>query len=328
MIKKLATIAFFSFLSIHVVVAKSSCSVSENPYVRKNLNLVPAKSSCSAPKYPAIPKSFRLSYAHSGRSRPANVKEQNPYIHKQISLPSSFNAVTVIGDIDVDMDGSRGQQVKVSGRLKDVQSVVTYVRGKTLYVTTLTKGKRTERLKMRINTLNLSQFRYDKGFGRINMQGLSSRYPIFCMNIQGAPKVNINGDLRLQKLIVGGQSQVSIYWVNSCDFSLVARDNASVCVGGIATTFEAFTCQCARINAKYLRTKRVFAKSYGCSRMDVRASCALNALASDGSAIYFYQNPRFQAPFMQRAGSVIQMTDLCCPPCGICDNACCKNGWH
>jgi hypothetical protein len=239
-----------------------------------------------------------------------------------------FNSIQVIGDLDVQIDGGfHRQQLEVSGRLKNVQAIKMYMKGKTLHIGTLVQPPFSPRVKIRASMPSFNQFSYGGGSGNINIKQLHPAQAV-SMNIQGSPRVSINGNVRLHRLIVGGNSQLSIYWINSCDVSLTATDNAKISVAGMVGTLEADAFQCAWINARYLRAERVFVKSYGGSRVDVSAMCALNALASHYSTIYSYQDPRFQAPYMQCAGSVIQMTHLCFPPCDLCDNACCKNGWH
>lgn len=314
---------FLAFLT-NIAVANSQHAVSENPYARKDLNLSRKNSACIciAPQARCIWKPVRQTCCYS-RCRVSS----NPYVHKQLRFPH-FDAVEVIGNVDVDIDGGAcgQQQVEVSGRSKSVRAFVAFTKGRTLYVGMLAH-RGSQRLKASICAPMLKQFNCRSGCPNITIQNLSSYCPI-CMNIQGRAKATINGNVRLRRLIVGGDSQVSVFWINSCDFYLKATDCAKICLAGVVKTFEADAFRSACVNARYLRARRVFVKSYDCSRADVSASCALNALASGASNIYFYQHPKFQAPFMQCAGSVVQMTDICCPPNDICDIACCKNGWH
>lgn len=313
-------------LLMNVAVANSQHALSENPYARKHLNLPTTNGPCIVPKNPCISKPAPQPVPRTCFSSRCCVPKDS-YICKQLRLPC-FDGVEVIGDVDVDIEGGAcGQQVEVSGRSKSVRAVVACTKGRTICIRTLAQCRGWQRPKICIRVPMLSRFNYKSGAANITIQKLSPCYPV-CMDIQGRPKVTINGNIRLRRLIVGGSSEVSVFWINSCDFYLRATDCAKVCLAGVAKTFEVDAFQSASANARYLHAQRVFVKSHDCSRVDVRASCALNALASEGSYIYSYQNSRFQAPFMQCGGSVVQMTDICCPPNDICDEACCKNGWH
>jgi hypothetical protein len=254
-------------------------------------------------------------------------KPQNRYVCKTLSVPY-FDSIWASRDMDLQIDGSSyGQQVTVSGELKSVQAIKVSMRKNTLCIVPMARKRFSCRAKIRIAVPRLKQFEYAGGSANISITQSRPSCPI-TMNIYGKPKVSIDGNVRLCELLVGGGTQLSIYWVNSCDFYLRATDNARICLAGIAGTFEADSFGSAWINARYLRATRAFVKSYSNSRIDVRAICSLNALASQHSAIYYYEDPRFQSPYMQCAGSVIGMTHLCCPPCDLCDRACCKNGWH
>lgn len=254
---------------------------------------------------------------------------KNPYVSKQLQLPY-FQAIQANGNVDLQIDGSPyGQSVCISGRLKDTQAVRMFVKGKTLYIASYARCQPSCRVKVRLAISRLDQLNYTQGTGNISIKQSwpSYRYPL-SLNICGNPKVSINGNVRLCKLVAGGNAEISLYWINSDDLYLRAMNKARVCLAGTVGTLEAYTFQSAWINARYLRAKRAFVKSYNSSRIDVRVVCSLNALASQNSGIYYYQDPKFQAPYMQCAGSVVNMSHICYPPCSICDNACCKNGWH
>lgn len=252
---------------------------------------------------------------------------QNPYISKQLKLPY-FQSIQTYGDMDLQIDGgSYRQTVGISGRRKTLQSTRMYVKGKTLYIVTLARSQMASRAKIQIVAPRLNQLNCSGGSGNIRIEHISPARP-FGMDIYGNSNVSLNGNIRLRNVMVGGNTKLWVYWVNSCDCSLNAMGNAKISVAGIATTLEINAFQNARIDARYLRTKRAFIKSYGNSRVDLQAMCSLNAFASGCSTIYYYEDPRFQAPYMLRGGSVVGMTHVCCPPCDLCDRACCKNGWH
>lgn len=83
---------------------------------------------------------------------------------------------------------------------------------------------------------------YTQGTGNISIKQSwpSYRYPL-SLNICGNPKVSINGNVRLCKLVAGGNAEISLYWINSDDLYLRAMNKARVCLAGTVGTLEAYT---------------------------------------------------------------------------------------
>lgn len=257
----------------------------------------------------------------------ASSPQQNPYVHKKLCLPC-FKSIQASGDIDFQIDTSAYRQmVEVSGRLKNVQAVSMEVKGKTLYIGMLAQGQKRCRTKVRICAPWLTGVSYGGGSGNIWIRQRYRSCPL-CLSVYGSPNVKIDGSVRLCQLVAGEDAKIWMYWVNSIDCYVKAMDGARVCLAGVANTLEVNSFGRAWINTRYLRARRAFIKSYDNSRVDVSAICSLNALASQHSGIYYYQDPRFQAPYMQCAGSVVDMTKIYYPCCDLCDRACCKNSWH
>jgi hypothetical protein len=260
-------------------------------------------------------------------SASSNLRTNNPCVHKNF-YPPAFNAIQAVGDIDIQVDTSRYRhEVIVSGRLKNAQAIKFEVKNSTLWINALAQNRLLGRSKVKVCMPTLARFIYTGGCANITISCIRSIYPL-SLDIKGNTRVNVSGNIIPGKIVIGGKTQMSIGWINACDFYLKAMDNAKICVTGSVNTFSADASQCAWINAKYLCTTRAFVKSYGRSRIDVRASCSLSTLAAQNSAIYYYQYPYMQTPFVQGAGSVIPMVPICYPPCSDCNGACCKNGWH
>jgi hypothetical protein len=252
---------------------------------------------------------------------------ENAYLEKSFRLPA-VNAIDVHGDIDVEIKtGCWGQHIDLAGKRSQVESVRMQVKGSTLWVGALNCCRSHTRPKVYLRLPALAQLAYSGGGADISVNGLSENFPV-AMMFQGSPHVELKGNVNLYRLIAGGRSRVFIYWINTCEPCIRAMDDAEICIGGIADTLVIDAYQSARVDARYVRTRRAFVKTYGCSRADICVMKSMNILASGRSNVYYYQDPKFQAPLLQCAGSVIKMTDICYPPCWLCDNACCKNGWH
>jgi hypothetical protein len=260
-------------------------------------------------------------------------KSKTVYTHKTIRLPY-FNAVHITGDVNLEIDTTSCRRcITVEGSRETLKNIKMSAKKAILSITIpkcATKCKCAcppPKIRMRICTPLLNQFTYAEGDGNININ-LTSTANCSCIRLKGNSKTNINGDLHLQKLLLGGKTNLSIAWLNSCDFYLEATDKARIGIAGRVGVLEANVSGLAWVNARYLNAQCAFVKTQDRSRLDVRVSKSLNALASQSSRIYYYQDPKFQAPYMQSRGSVINMTYNCCPPCDLCDSACCKNGWR
>lgn len=252
--------------------------------------------------------------------------EKIPCVCQARHLPC-FNAIDARGDFDLEINGSAYQQsFAVWDTAERLQKVKTTVENHTLHLVAPNPSS-VGRTKICIHLPYLKQLHYTDGAANIAIHRLKPYQPLG-MTLEGYAKVYVNGNVNLRQLVVGNNAQLSLYWLNTHDLSLKATDNARICLAGIVGTLETEASQASWINARYLRAAQVFAKSYNRARIDLHPTCALNALACDQSGIYFYRNPRFQAPYVQCTGSVVTMTDTCYPPCSLCDNACCKNGWH
>lgn len=253
---------------------------------------------------------------------------ENAYVQKSFRLPP-INAIDVNGDIDVEIEtGSWGQRIALSGSRRLTESVRMQVRGSRLRIGTLCMCNPSHaRPKISIHLPSLTQLACSGQDIHVSVDGLSANHPVV-MIFQGSPHVELKGHISLYRLIAGGHSHVFVYWIDICEPCIKAMGNAEICIGGIADTLSIDAYQSARVDARYVRTRRAFVKTYGCSRADICVMKSMNIFAADSSNVYYYQDPKFQAPFLQCAGSVIKMTEICYPPCWLCDNACCKNGWH
>ena len=252
---------------------------------------------------------------------------ENSCVHQCFQIPP-FSSIQALGDVDIQIDtSSHKYEVTISGRLKNTQTIKFEVRNSTLWINPLAQNPLLGRPKIKICMPMLLRLIYTGGCANITVNCIRLLCPL-SLDIHGSPKINICGNIIPGEIVIGGGTQLLMYWINGGDFCLKATDDARVCVAGSVHTFAADSFDSSWINAKYLRTTRAFVKSHDRSRVDLRPSCSLSTLASQNSVIYYYQHPYMQTPFVQKAGSVIPMSPICYPSCKDCDAACSKNSWH
>lgn len=272
----------------------------------------------------------------------------NNIVSKQVPLPD-FNAINVSGDMQVKMIAStQYSDVRLIGPVETVAHVVAKVANGTLFLR-MSKQYRNKHvgklvaiirarhidgvtyhgrnnftaidvkspaMKLKIDTpgrVNLSgKMGIDKldldGSGVINITGLQSH--ALTVNSTGRDVVNIMGVSNLHTLNFSGSGWMSIYWVNSPRLTVRGSGKAYVQVAGTVGLLDVKLCEHAYFNAHYLRTKKVFIKTYDFSRADLQTTTVQNALASDQSNIYYYKDPDFNADYMAHFGTVLSIADM------------------
>lgn len=139
--------------------------------------------------------------------------------------------------------------------------------------------------------------------------------PQYPKTITHQPKVSIilkdrvhlrmTGFLRLFSVKAYADSMMSAYWVDSDDLQICAKDHAYIQLGGSVDRLDVNLTGQARFNGRYLRSKRVFAKTFGQSTAQINAVRQQHTLASDDSNIYYYHIPTNRTDFMAYQGSVL-----------------------
>jgi len=140
-------------------------------------------------------------------------------------------------------------------------------------------------------------------------------HPHYPKTLTNQPRVSIKmsqkshlrmvGFIRLYKLTLLNDSVISAYWIDSDDLQVCAKDHAYVQLGGAVDRLEVNLTGEARFNGRYLRSKRVFAKTFGHSTAQINAVKQQHTLASDDSNIYYYNIPDAKADFMAYQGAVL-----------------------
>lgn len=253
-------------------------------------------------------------------------RNPNPLIQKNFKV-WPFNVIRASGDIDIEITTANRYQLTFDGRLRSFERTKFDFQNSTLIINAPIRACRWIRPKIKITMPSLAQFNYWAGTGNIKIHSLQSRAPL-SLDIRGNPKIDISGNILPGKMIIQGNTQLSIYWINACEFYLTAMGHARICLAGNVGTFAATASQWAWINARYLHARRGFVRSCHHARIDLQSSCNLSTFATPCSSIYYYQRPYLQAPFLQGGGAVIPMVPMCYPPCDDCNCDCCKNTWH
>jgi hypothetical protein len=261
--------------------------------------------------------------ARRTRSAPENPDE---FIQRNLRLPA-FNNIQSNGEFDLEVtEGSYGQTIEVSGSRRNLAATKLYVRGSTLQISTLCCAA-PRRPRIRIHVPQLAGLACTRGCSTIRVNGLRSDHPVAFEFLSNSTVV-LNGHVAIDHLLAGSNSYVVAYWIESCESYIKARGNATITLGGKVDTLVIDVWDNAQVDACQVWARRAFVKTFNRSRADIRVFESMNIVASDCSNVYYYQDPCFQAPLLQGAGSVIKMTRICNPPCWICDNSCCKNSWH
>lgn len=154
-----------------------------------------------------------------------------------------------------------------------------------------------------LNRVNL------QGDGYVQLNGITRSYLPLVMTLADHCKVRIVGSVPIKSITMHDQSWLSAYWVNTPDLTVCAKDQSYVQLGGIADRLEVELTGNARFNGRYLRAKRVFARTYGHSLAEISTVKWQHVLATDDSNVYFYNIPRSKTDFMAIHGAVLDMRD-------------------
>ncbi len=129
------------------------------------------------------------------------------------------------------------------------------------------------------------------------------------LTISQNAKVRLSGMIPLMSLNIQDKSWFSAYWVNGATVKICAKDASYVQLAGTAEVLDVELKDSAHLNARYLRAKRTFVKTFGHSEAKISTTEHQHVLASDASNVYFYNRPESQTDFMAYDGSVLDLRD-------------------
>lgn len=140
------------------------------------------------------------------------------------------------------------------------------------------------------------------GKGNIVLNGVSSKS--LTIESSGEDQVALTGVACLKKLSFSGKSRISIYWIDSPELKIIGSGTGFVRLAGHVGVLETETYNHATIDAKFLRAKRTFVKSFNASTVHLRSTTEQNVLALNNSNIYYYNPSKLNGRFMADTGSV------------------------
>lgn len=269
-----------------------------------------------------------------------------PGCTKQIRSMPVFNQVLILGRMDVNLHtGYRQPQVVLHGDPRDLAQLTTLVKDNSLrvsltpgypkfglvsvdirgrYLNSLTYAGTGQIRGAQLNTGLLDVFITNTGQTRlgghinlrkldVNGSGYTEISGIKSQNLQismsGKPHVKLVGTVRLSNLNLNGNGSLGLYWVKSDLLTIRARGKTFIQLGGVANKLDLELWGNSQFNGRYLRVKRLFAKTHDKSIAEISALDRQHTLATDASDIRFYEIPEMKADFMAYNGAVLDMRD-------------------
>lgn len=257
-----------------------------------------------------------------------------------------FNQVVVQGRMDVSLHtGYRKPQIILRGDPRDLAQLSTAVKDNTLLVG-LTPGYpkfglvsidirgrylnsfiyngagqiRGPRLNTGLLDISITNTGQTRLGGNINLRklevngsGYTEIVGIKSQNLQvslnGKPHVKLVGLVRLSTLNLTGDGSLGLYWVKSDMLTIRSKGKTFIQLAGVANKLDLELWGTSQFNGRYLRVKRLFAKTHDKSIAEITALDRQHTLATDSSDIRFYEIPEMKADFMGFNGAVLDMRD-------------------
>lgn len=145
------------------------------------------------------------------------------------------------------------------------------------------------------------------GPGYTEMSGISGSD--VNITLRNNPKVQLTGMAKLASLDINGKAVFSYYWVKSNTLRVRARGNPRIQLAGTVERLDAELWGNAQLHGRYLRARRVFAKTHDHAIAEIATLSRQHTLALDASDIYFYNLPTMRTDFMAKNGAVLDMRD-------------------
>lgn len=258
----------------------------------------------------------------------------------------AFNHIVVGGRLDVTLHtGYSKPQVILHGDPRDLAQVATVVKNNTLLVSLnagypkfgavladihgrylnsfvyhgvgTIKGQRLHTGLLDVSITNIGRTTLAGAINlrrlEVNGSGYTEIVGIKSQNLQlsmsGKPHVKLVGLASLSSLNLIGDGSLGLYWVKSDLLTIRARGKTFIQLAGMANKLDLELWGTARFNGRYLRVKRLFAKTHDKSVAEITALERQHTLATDSSDIRFYEIPDMKADFMAYNGAVLDMRD-------------------
>lgn len=143
------------------------------------------------------------------------------------------------------------------------------------------------------------------GGGYTQIGGATSRR--LHVKVSENSKLRLKGVVALKRLDMKGKSWFSLFWEKSPTLIVRACDQASIEIAGIVNKLDGEVWNSAKLNARYLRARRVYMKTHDYSVALISATRHQHTLAADSSDIRFYNLPEMKTDFMAGDGAVLDM---------------------
>jgi hypothetical protein len=140
------------------------------------------------------------------------------------------------------------------------------------------------------------------------MRGVSSRDMTIRVRNEGV--VLLRGMATVSSIELFDKGHLDMYWLDSDDLTVDAHNQSTATIAGIADKMVAVLQGNAQLNARYLRTREAFVKTYDRALAEIQTFSNQNAIAYNESNIYFFLTPDFHANFMARDGSVLNFDGI------------------
>lgn len=146
-----------------------------------------------------------------------------------------------------------------------------------------------------------------RGHGQVTIEGVKA-YALD-VSLEKSPILELRGMTHLSSLALKGKGSFGLYWINSKRLKIRAKEYIHLRLAGKVDLLDLEITDYVNVNARYLRAKSAFVKTFGHSVASITTLDKQHALASEGSDIYFYAIPRLKAQFMAYDGSILDMRD-------------------
>lgn len=264
-------------------------------------------------------------------------------VEKTRKLPY-FNRIMVRGATDVVIKQlRRGSNVKVIGDSRSVSRMKTTVANNTLYVQVDERAPVYGPLLVQISTNRLLDLDYVgrgnvfaknfktslvdmhlgakgnvnlegkwglrrlhvEGKGKVRIKGVSSKK--LAVVLRGSPEVKLAGVANLSDLRYNGRGQLALFWLDSPDLRVRGYGDATVHLAGTVRFLHVNLHDASEMDGRYLRVNKAYVQTYDRSVARLQPILELNAHASGGSNIYYYNEPHFKAKYMSQNGAILAM---------------------
>ncbi len=123
----------------------------------------------------------------------------------------------------------------------------------------------------------------------------------------GSNNLFLTGHIDLLNLIEGANNNIHIGGINSSEMMVTLAGAAKAHLAGHAQIMNARTSKISILDGYYFYVKDIYIKTLDASQANLRPINLLTAYAKDQSDVYYYQQPKFIAPYMSRSGSILPM---------------------